>query len=51
MTDGARADAALRASHLTIGRGNEPSGSKSFFPGRRGDGGICELSSNLIKMQ
>ena len=34
MTDGARADAALRASHLTIGRGNEPSGSKSFFPGK-----------------
>jgi len=51
MTDGARADAALRANHLTIGRGNEPSGAKSFFPRSRGNGGVCELCSNSIKMQ
>lgn len=51
MTDGARTDAALRASHLTMGRGNEPSGSKSFFPEEDAIEAFYELYLKSITME
>ena len=35
VIEGARADPAFLASFLTIGRGNEPSGSKSVLPAKQ----------------